>query len=173
MQTSCQKSFNCLLSRYFAYKALSRLKMPLRLCINKVQKLTKMNKNINNYFYDQRFHFLKKMGVLLSPLPRQIPQLRAPALASSRLFIPATGSRLARLPMVTIQRSSSLLRFGQSSSLLPGSSQESKKQIFSIEKSCSWPLWKVAQCSQKPQPQPQPHLFYLLYKYLLRDYGVS
>ena len=50
--SSCQNSFNRLLSRYFAWKALSRLKMPLKLSINKQQKLTKMNKNMNNYFYD-------------------------------------------------------------------------------------------------------------------------
>ena len=79
MQTSCQKSFNCLLSQYFAYKALSRLKMPLKLCINKVQKLTKMNKKINNYFYDRRFHFLKKTGDILSATPPSNPPVASPS----------------------------------------------------------------------------------------------
>ena len=46
MQNSCQKSFNCLLSRYFAYKALSRLKMPLKIVH---QQSTEADQNEQKY----------------------------------------------------------------------------------------------------------------------------
>ena len=38
----------------------------------------------------------KKLGIFSPPLPRQFPQLRAPALPSSRLFIPCCSWVQAR-----------------------------------------------------------------------------
>ena len=47
-----------------------------------------MNKNINNYFYDRRFHFLKKPGDILSATPPSNPPVASPSLGVIPLVHP-------------------------------------------------------------------------------------
>ena len=78
--------------------------------------------------------FKKTMGILSCYNPSlhnyihiiHTQSFHAPALASSFLLHPWTGSRSPRLPRLVYHLSSSCLNPGQSSSFLPGLAQESR-----------------------------------------------
>ena len=57
--------------------------MFLELSNNKLQKLTKMNKNITHYFYKLRFHFKKNGGIFVRHFPvKSSPQVASPSLGA-------------------------------------------------------------------------------------------
>ena len=78
-------------------------------CLHNITNITLLEtipKRKEGRVNSNRHIFKKKPGDFLSSTPAQVPQALAPALASSLLFSPWTGSKVPRLPNWTIHCSS-------------------------------------------------------------------